>query len=373
MVNLKVLPRQGKGRLFAYEAGGVASAAVLNFEFGKEWKPNGTAVTTLCQGVCSGDITIDFAANEPTTGHVAVAVLGYFKASTPDTLSQLSCTNGQVAKSDGSGGWACANDIDTDTNTLADLSCAEGQIAKLGSGGWACAADDSGGSDPNVKSALCDLYALSGESAPAALSCPAPVVRKVFITSVSYSGNLGNISGADAKCNTLATAAGLPGTYKAWLASNDASTAPDVRFAKGGATDRFELTNGNHIAIGWSDLTDGTLERGLDIDENGVQITVTRAAWSNVDSDGTQRGATNTCNNWTDDVYEGLVGGNSGSYCQYQGATQHHGASASATSTASAWSNSGSYCCDPSNGTGNPTTNTNAFRRLYCFQDLPAR
>jgi hypothetical protein len=35
-----------------------------------------------------------------------------------DTLGGVTgCTNGQVAKSDGAGGWACAADVDTDTNT----------------------------------------------------------------------------------------------------------------------------------------------------------------------------------------------------------------------------------------------------------------
>lgn len=50
--------------------------------------------------------------------------------------------------------------------------------------------------------------------------------KRVFISSVTYNGNLGGLSGADDKCNSLASAAGLGGTWKAYL-----STA---------ATDAFE-------------------------------------------------------------------------------------------------------------------------------------
>jgi hypothetical protein len=39
----------------------------------------------------------------------------------------------------------------------------------------------------------------------------------VFLTSGTYSGNLGGISGAHAICQRHADAAGLPGKYKAWI------------------------------------------------------------------------------------------------------------------------------------------------------------
>ena len=46
----------------------------------------------------------------------------------------------------------------------------------------------------------------------------------VFVTRQDFTGNLGGLSGADDKCNTAATAGGLPGTYTAWLSDsgNDA-------------------------------------------------------------------------------------------------------------------------------------------------------
>lgn len=51
--------------------------------------------------------------------------------------------------------------------------------------------------------------------------CP----RRVFVTSQVYTGNLGGLAGADAKCQTLADAAGLGGTYKAWLSASTISAA----------------------------------------------------------------------------------------------------------------------------------------------------
>ena len=46
----------------------------------------------------------------------------------------------------------------------------------------------------------------------------------IFVTSLIYSGNLGGLSGADAKCSLRAQAGGLSGSWKAWLsdANNNA-------------------------------------------------------------------------------------------------------------------------------------------------------
>lgn len=42
----------------------------------------------------------------------------------------------------------------------------------------------------------------------------------VFTTKASFKGDLGGISGADAKCNTYAKAAGLTGKFQAWLSDS---------------------------------------------------------------------------------------------------------------------------------------------------------
>lgn len=43
--------------------------------------------------------------------------------------------------------------------------------------------------------------------------------KRVFVTSTTYSGNLGGVAGADAKCQLHADAAALGGTWKAWISS----------------------------------------------------------------------------------------------------------------------------------------------------------
>jgi hypothetical protein len=45
--------------------------------------------------------------------------------------------------------------------------------------------------------------------------------KRVFITSIKYSGNLGGIDGADGKCNKSATLAMLGGTWKAWMSNSN--------------------------------------------------------------------------------------------------------------------------------------------------------
>lgn len=52
--------------------------------------------------------------------------------------------------------------------------------------------------------------------------------KTVFVTSQTYTGNLGGLAGADAQCNLLAKAAGLEGSYLAWL--SDATESPSTRF-----------------------------------------------------------------------------------------------------------------------------------------------
>jgi hypothetical protein len=42
-------------------------------------------------------------------------------------------------------------------------------------------------------------------------------VKRVFVTSGAWSGDLGGVAGADAKCQSEAAAAGLDGVYGAWL------------------------------------------------------------------------------------------------------------------------------------------------------------
>ena len=107
----------------------------------------------------------------------------------------------------------------------------------------------------------------------------------VFVSSQKFNGNLGGIAGADQKCQDLADAAGLPGTYFAWLADSDPANAPASRFTQapnaylrpgiGSAAPQV-------VADDWADLTDGSLDLAINVTENGAQFGGFLDVWSNV-------------------------------------------------------------------------------------------
>jgi cysteine-rich repeat protein len=128
--------------------------------------------------------------------------------------------------------------------------------------------------------------------------------RFVFVTSKLYNGNLGGLAGADAKCQALAQAAGLPGTYRAWLSSSTAS--PSTRFTQFGG--RYVTVTGTVIAYNWGDLTDGGHLAPINVTELGGSIPLSAtnqcapaAVWSMTSPFGTSY-VTNTsfaCGDWT--------------------------------------------------------------------------
>ena len=91
--------------------------------------------------------------------------------------------------------------------------------------------------------------------------------RKVFITSTAYDGNMGGLAGADAKCQAHATAAGLPGTYKAWLSTLDGQ-GPANRFTK--YEQPYVLVNGTQVWSKFSDIASQvTLSSAVNKTETG--------------------------------------------------------------------------------------------------------
>lgn len=123
--------------------------------------------------------------------------------------------------------------------------------------------------------------------------------RVVFTTDGSASGGGGwkGVVGADHVCTSKATAAGLSGTYKAWIADSTAASAPATRFEQ--ATVPYVKVDGTVVANDWTDLTDGTIDSPINLDESGNGFGPTNYVTSNVNSDGTQTSAANHCSNWT--------------------------------------------------------------------------
>jgi len=141
---------------------------------------------------------------------------------------------------------------------------------------------------------------------PTLTPTPTPLPKKIFVTSQQYNGNLGGLTGADAKCQTLAGAVTLGGTWKAWLSTDLTSAGSRISHHNG----RYELVSGILIANNWIDLTDGTLVNAINANESGGIVSndgnpcgTTQQAWTNTKSSGdsyyTNFPSFRICNNWT--------------------------------------------------------------------------
>ncbi|MCA9651783.1 MAG: DUF1554 domain-containing protein [Myxococcales bacterium] len=135
--------------------------------------------------------------------------------------------------------------------------------------------------------------------------------RYIFVSSQLYTGNLGGLAGADAECQTLATNAGLPGVYMAWLST--AAASPASRMTQSATP--YRRPDGIQVAPNWAGLTDGTLDAPINVTETlgsppmgntscggGGFLTV----WTAVQPDGTSSGS--ACTDWSSDVGGGQWG-----------------------------------------------------------------
>ena len=121
--------------------------------------------------------------------------------------------------------------------------------------------------------------------------------RTVFVSSATFTGGLGDVPAADQTCSDLAVAAGLVGTYRAWL-SDEAGRSPSVTFTRSDAP--FVMTSGVRVADHWADLTDGTINNPIVIDEQGNQPDTVPVVWTGTDPSGQPASSGATCRGWTD-------------------------------------------------------------------------
>jgi hypothetical protein len=129
----------------------------------------------------------------------------------------------------------------------------------------------------------------------------------VFVTSQQYTGNLGGLTGADTLCQNLATAAGLPGNYKAWL--SDSITTAAQRLTQG--TLAYKLVDHTLVANNWTELTSGKLQHAIDKTESGGSPPTGLAAqqcggigpqptvWTDTLVSGALAQPSATCSDWT--------------------------------------------------------------------------
>ena len=164
----------------------------------------------------------------------------------------------------------------------------------------------------------------------------APVrVRKVFVTSQSWSGALGGVVGADQKCQAAGDAVtALSGkTWKAWI--SETGSSPLDRFTKDG---KFVRMDSVQVAGSFDRLFDPyytQLDAPIALDESGVRVTA--EAWGATQFDGTPYGSTYDCAEWTD----GTAGAS--------------GLTGLSSATSSSWEVGASRTCDQP-------------QHLYCFE-----
>ncbi|MBX3209093.1 MAG: hypothetical protein KF764_28935 [Labilithrix sp.] len=156
-----------------------------------------------------------------------------------------------------------------------------------------------------------------------------PSSKRVFVTSTAFTGDLGGLAGADAKCAELAKAAGLAGTFVAWL-SAAGSHAKDRVTGDG----PWLLVGQSDVAVTKAQLTSAPISRALRRNESGA--VVMGLVWTGTFPTGNSAGE--DCDGWTG------VGGIGGG-----------GRVGDTMTSGPAWTSATTSMCG-------------STRRLYCFQ-----
>jgi hypothetical protein len=130
--------------------------------------------------------------------------------------------------------------------------------------------------------------------------------RRVFSTSDGYRGDLGGLAGANEICQSHADAASLGGSFRAWLA--DSTTGPADTFERSPVP--YVRTDGATVADDWDDLTDGTIQNLIEVNEFGSATGVSFFKWTNVTAAGAPENIVgdpgeDSCQNWTSDEGNG--------------------------------------------------------------------
>lgn len=184
---------------------------------------------------------------------------------------------------------ACGLDVVGRTATPSGSNEDGGPFADAagGRGGGTSDAGDAGTVD---SSATVDGSIGAGSCAPCTgvarslcVSGACVVAQRVFLSSTGSTANLGGVTGANAKCQALADAAKLGGTWAAWL-STSSTDDPSSRFSH--SVGPYRLLDGTILAGDWNELVSGTLRAPIQIEENGHTIALPVEVWTGTSSNG---------------------------------------------------------------------------------------
>jgi hypothetical protein len=146
-------------------------------------------------------------------------------------------------------------------------------------------------------------HAVSGGFGPANIA---------FITAAIVNpAQLGGLAGADQFCQASAAAAGLPGTYRAWLSD---STADAVDRVQAGAARGWVRPDGLEVGDSITGMLAGEMFHPLRVDENGLDIGTgddigDSNALTGTNPDG--RWSLESCGDWNDPTAEVTLGSSS--------------------------------------------------------------
>jgi Protein of unknown function (DUF1554) len=123
---------------------------------------------------------------------------------------------------------------------------------------------------------------------------------RVFVTSTLHDGDLGGITGGNAICQNLATAAGLGGTWKAWLSTSSVTARANIQYDDN--IRYVRAATGEEIAPKGVLVLDNDgatpLSNSIGLDENGISHL--SSSWTGTNTNGTAFGT--NCMDWGDNT-----------------------------------------------------------------------
>jgi len=155
--------------------------------------------------------------------------------------------------------------------------------------------DDAAGTKPNGGESN-DASSDAGNDAPVDTGTgtgnPGGKPRRVFVSSAAYSGNLGGLVGANAKCTTLASAAGLAGKWNAWLYSGTIATIPGW---DQDALREWRRLDGVLVRSDVKEVIGGRLQAPISVTETGALLATDVWTGGPLNS----KPVLHSCNGWT--------------------------------------------------------------------------
>lgn len=277
--------------------------------------------TTTVDAPTPASTTTGVASSDPaTTGGAPMTASGETTGPTPAV-----CGDGVVEADEECDDGAAGNADDNMCTSICIFArCGDGHVQPAN--GEACDAGDLNVEDPGY--GQCSLSCAKGpycgdgevqvddgeqceptETDGEQDTCTATCVREarvVFVTSLTTSGALGGVAGADKFCKKFATNAMLPGTYRAWLLVDGSSLAERFPEYVGMQPPlNFVNTAGDLLATSFSGLVLGGPMSAIVYTGNG-QPMPEKYVWTNITSSGFAAGG--DCSQWTSTAGVARVG-----------------------------------------------------------------